>query len=293
MGAGLSLDAVEDVICCRSEHDEHDARVKITATKRGRAYGGDMRDHLHVHTVAGGHTSASPAGSRHANAPPSQTRVTRAAGAPFQPPAASPRAAVRNSTNKSYHYAGGVLSGNLFKRGRWNSGYQQRFFMIKADEKRIYYYQDFEEFKHGKPSKGHIDLQGCTAETVNDFERQQHEEEWRKLCLHHRAYDPAEAAHKTLVRQDPQAFYFEFVVRNKQRTFELATEHGKEREEWMATIFRFVLNLSLRPAPEHLFVELISVIARDDADVQFSAALADTMCIVQETQCTANKLSYA
>ena len=251
MGAGLSLDAVEDVMCCRSEHDKHDARV-ITSTKRGGAYGGDLRDHLHVHTVAGRHRSTSPAGGRHTNAPLSPIRATHAAGAPIQPPAASPQAAERDrpSDSKSYHYAGGVLSGNVFKRGTWNSGYQKRFFMIKADEKRIYYYQDFEEFKHGKPSKGHIDLQGCTAERVKDIERQQHEEEWHKLCLHHRAYDPAEAAHKTLVRADPQAFYFEFVVRNKQRTFELATEHGKEREEWMSTIFRFVLNLSLRPAPK-------------------------------------------
>ena len=244
MGAGLSLETVEDVVCCRSEQDGHERRISSRTTKRGGVYGGHAPHHV-VHPIGGrSHTGGAPVGGTHTNAPPSPTRATQPAahhGSGPSPGSIVGDRFVGDSEHASYHYAGGCLSGNLFKRGEWNSSYQERFFMINPDEKRIYYYEDWEHFTHGKKSKGHIDIQGCSVEPVKDFERKQHEEEWHKSSLHHRPFDPAEVVHKTYVRQDPQALYFEFVIRNQQRTFELASKHGKEREEWIATILRFAL----------------------------------------------------
>ena len=117
--------------------------------------------------------------------------------------------------------------GFVWKRGEWNTGFLERYFVIDKDGP-LQYFESKRAFDSGHTSKGEIVLAGCKVYKSSDVKPRQH--------LHGHGYS-AKFMHSDHNVDDS---LWQWVIEDgaSRRKFELGCKTEQERREWIHIVQR-------------------------------------------------------
>ncbi len=116
-----------------------------------------------------------------------------------------------------------TFNGKLYKRGKFNSGWKERFFTVYRTDQKIEYYSSAHDRQHNDSICGSIDL--CTVSHIQVITNS--DEDFQKLCINP-LIGHIRQSNKT---KSDQKYTFELIT--KKRTYVFAAYSNEFLTKWL------------------------------------------------------------